>query len=149
LRFESPLAAINTFKPVLSKAARSGAVGFVLDSDTGIGQLLSMVTGGANSEQTNDVRKFAHHLLTLLEKRKVPARASSGSQSAKKRLTVRENSIIEFIAKGKSNKEIARALGVTPETIKTHVKRIFSKLSAASRAQAVVRAQSLGLLRGI
>jgi len=149
LRFESPLAAINTFKPVLSKAARSGAAGFVLDSDPGIGQLLSMVTSGANSEQTNDVRKFARHLLTLLEKRKVPARASSGSQSAKKRLTVRENSIIEFIAKGKSNKEIARALGVTPETIKTHVKRIFSKLSAASRAQAVVRAQSLGLLRGI
>ncbi len=88
-------------------------------------------------------------LLTLLEKRKMPARASSCSQRAKQRLTVRENSIIEFIAKGKSNKEIARALGVTPETIKTHVKRIFSKLSAASRVQAVVRAQSLGLLRGI
>ena len=149
LRFESPLAAINTFKPVLSKAARSGAAGFVLDCDPGIGQLLSMVTSGANSEQTNDVRKFARHLLTLLEQRKVPARASSVSQRAKQRLTVRENSIIEFIAKGKSNKEIARALGVTPETIKTHVKRIFSKLSAASRAQAVVRAQSLGLLRGI
>ena len=39
--------------------------------------------------------------------------------------------------------------GVTPETIKTRVKRIFIKLSAESRAQAVVRAQSLGLLRDI
>ena len=38
---------------------------------------------------------------------------------------------------------------MTPETIKTHVKRIFVKLSAESRAQAVVRAQSLGLLRNV
>ena len=38
-------------------------------------------------------------------------------------------------------------LGVAPETIKTHLKRIFQKLSAESRAQAVVRAQSLGMLK--
>jgi LuxR family maltose regulon positive regulatory protein len=40
-------------------------------------------------------------------------------------------------------------LGVAPETIKTHLKRIFQKLSAESRAQAVVRAQSLGMLKTI
>jgi LuxR family maltose regulon positive regulatory protein len=62
-------------------------------------------------------------------------------------LTARERAIIEFIAKGRSNKEIARELGVAPETIKTHLKRIFQKLSAESRAQAVVRAQSLGMLK--
>ena len=44
---------------------------------------------------------------------------------------------------------IARTLGLTPETVKTHVKRIFIKLSAETRAQAVVRAQSLGLLRDL
>jgi LuxR family maltose regulon positive regulatory protein len=47
---------------------------------------------------------------------------------------------------GRSNKEIARELSVAPETIKTHLKRIFQKLSAESRTQAVVRAQSLGML---
>jgi DNA-binding NarL/FixJ family response regulator len=62
-------------------------------------------------------------------------------------LTARERSIVEFIARGRSNKEIARELGVAPETIKTHMKRIFQKLSAESRAQAVVRAQSLGMLK--
>ena len=62
-------------------------------------------------------------------------------------LTARERSIVEFIARGRSNKEIARELGVAPETIKTHLKRIFQKLSAESRAQAVVRAQSLGMLK--
>ena len=62
-------------------------------------------------------------------------------------LTARERSIVEFIARGRSNKEIARELGVAPETIKTHLKRIFQKLSAESRTQAVVRAQSLGMLK--
>ena len=38
-------------------------------------------------------------------------------------------------------------LGVTQATIKTHLKRIFQKLSAESRAQAVFRAQSLGMLK--
>jgi LuxR family maltose regulon positive regulatory protein len=66
---------------------------------------------------------------------------------ARDELTSRERSIVEFIARGRSNKEIARELGVAPETIKTHLKRIFQKLSAESRAQAVVRAQSLGMLK--
>lgn len=61
-------------------------------------------------------------------------------------LTIREQSIVAFIASGRSNKEIARELGVGPETIKTQLKRIFHKLSAETRTQAVVRAQYLGLL---
>jgi LuxR family maltose regulon positive regulatory protein len=130
-------------------AMDAGAVGFVLDCDLDIGRLLSMTKNAPSAERMDDVRNFADTLLTLIEKRKMPDRASPSPQKPKQMLTVRENAIIEFIAKGKSNKEIARALGVTPETIKTHVKRIFLKLSAASRAQAVVRAQSLGLLRGM
>jgi hypothetical protein len=50
------------------------------------------------------------------------------------------------IASGNSNKEVARALGVTPETVKTHLKNVFEKLSVERRAQAVARARSLGLL---
>jgi LuxR family maltose regulon positive regulatory protein len=64
-------------------------------------------------------------------------------------LTARECSIVEFIACGRSNKEIARELGITPETIKSHLKRIFQKLSAETRAQAVIRAQSLGVLKAV
>ena len=59
-------------------------------------------------------------------------------------LTDREGAIIAFIGSGRSNKEIARELGIAPETIKTHLKRIFQKLSASTRAQAVVRAQTMG-----
>ncbi len=62
-----------------------------------------------------------------------------------RRLTQRETAIVSLIAAGQSNKAIAIQLGVAPETIKTHLKRIFLKLSARTRAEAVVRAQSPGL----
>jgi LuxR family transcriptional regulator, maltose regulon positive regulatory protein len=45
-----------------------------------------------------------------------------------------------------SNKCIARSLGITPETVKTHVKSIFIKLKARTRAQAVARAEAIGSL---
>jgi LuxR family maltose regulon positive regulatory protein len=50
-----------------------------------------------------------------------------------------------LIAEGLSNKEIARNLAITPETVKSHVKHIFIKLNVEKRAQAVSRAQILGL----
>ena len=62
-------------------------------------------------------------------------------------LSGRERNVLELIGHGQSNKEIARDLGVTPETVKSHVKNIFAKLGVQRRAQAVSRAQSLGLIR--
>src|SRR6266404_8110714 len=64
-------------------------------------------------------------------------------------LTPRERGILGLIAEGQSNKEIARSLGIAPETVKSHVKNIFDKLSVEKRAQAISRAQSLGLLRTV
>jgi len=61
-------------------------------------------------------------------------------------LSAREGDILKLIAQGQSNKEIARSLAIAPETVKSHVKRIFSKLAVERRAQAVSRAQSLGLV---
>ena len=61
-------------------------------------------------------------------------------------LSGREGAIIKLIAEGLSNKQIARNLAIAPETVKSHVKRIFAKLDAEKRAQAVARAQTLGLV---
>jgi DNA-binding CsgD family transcriptional regulator len=61
-------------------------------------------------------------------------------------LSRREISIVERIGQGRSNKEIARQLGIAPETVKTHIKRIFSKLGVERRAQAACRAHALGLV---
>lgn len=51
-------------------------------------------------------------------------------------LSPREQHILRLMADGQSNKEIARGLGIAPETVKTHVSKIFTKLGAQNRAQA-------------
>jgi ATP/maltotriose-dependent transcriptional regulator MalT len=60
-------------------------------------------------------------------------------------LSIRECGILELIGQGYSNKGVARALGISAETVKSHVKRVFIKLDVNTRAHAVARAQSLGL----
>ena len=62
------------------------------------------------------------------------------------RLSPRECGILELIGQGYSNKRVARALGITAETVKSHVKRVFIKLDVNTRAHAVARAQSLGIV---
>lgn len=61
-------------------------------------------------------------------------------------LTPKEQQVLALIAHGQSNKEVARNLNVAPETIKTHLKSIFLKLSVDRRIQAIAKAQALGLL---
>lgn len=61
-------------------------------------------------------------------------------------LSARQQSILELIASGLSNKEIARSLGISPETVKTHVTNIFIKLGTDRRAQAVAFAHTLGMI---
>ena len=57
-------------------------------------------------------------------------------------LTVKERQVMQLVCEGKSNKQIARDLNVTPETIKSHMKSIFAKLKVDSRAQAAVMLQN-------
>jgi ATP/maltotriose-dependent transcriptional regulator MalT len=61
-------------------------------------------------------------------------------------LTERERDILAKISHGLPNKRIARTLEISPETVKSHVKRIFLKLAVGTRAEAVSQAKSLGLL---
>ena len=61
-------------------------------------------------------------------------------------ITARERDVLLMIGQGYSNKRIARTLEISPETVKSHVKHIFSKLDVATRSAAVSRAASLRLL---
>jgi DNA-binding CsgD family transcriptional regulator len=58
----------------------------------------------------------------------------------------REVEVLRLLAGGQSNKEIARVLGISPNTVKTHVARLYEKLEARRRTDAVAKAQALGLL---
>jgi DNA-binding NarL/FixJ family response regulator len=61
-------------------------------------------------------------------------------------ISARELAVLNELAAGRSNKEIARALGVSPNTVKTHVARLYEKLEAKRRTDAVNKARELGLL---
>ena len=61
-------------------------------------------------------------------------------------LTGQEMKVLERLAAGQSNKEIARTLGLSPNTVKTHVANLFAKLDVARRTQAVGKARDLHLI---
>jgi NarL family two-component system response regulator LiaR len=61
-------------------------------------------------------------------------------------ITGREYEVLTHLAGGRSNKEIARELGVSPNTVKSQVSSLFAKLSAARRTEAVGKARDLSLI---
>jgi DNA-binding NarL/FixJ family response regulator len=61
-------------------------------------------------------------------------------------LTGQEMKVLERLAAGQSNKEIARTLGLSPNTVKTHVANLFAKLEVGRRTQAVGKARELQLI---
>lgn len=85
------------------------------------------------------------YLATLL-RFAVPPASAQAEPPTYRPLSRRETAILEMIAEGMSNKHIAQDLGITPETVKSHAKSIFVKLDSRTRAQAVARAESMGLL---
>ena len=70
--------------------------------------------------------------------RAVPARAFP-------ELTDREREVLDLIAQGLSNPEIASRLYLSPKTVRNHISNIFAKLQVADRAQAIIRAREAGL----
>ena len=61
-------------------------------------------------------------------------------------LSKRELELLELLADGLSNQDIAERLFLSPLTVKVHVRNIYSKLDVSSRTQAVARARTLGIL---
>ena len=60
-------------------------------------------------------------------------------------LTAREREVLDLLAEGTSNRQIARALGLSLKTVQNHVSRILDKLQAADRTQAALRARQASL----
>ena len=124
---------------VVYDALRAGASGFLL-KDAPEERLLTairvMADGGslfAPSVTRRLIEEFARR----------GARPSADLTA----LTERENQVLRLVARGLSNAEIAAALFVTENTVKTHVARVLMKLSLRDRVQAVVLAYESGLVR--
>ena len=67
-------------------------------------------------------------------------------QSDSAQLTSRETQVLEIIARGAIKQEVANSLNISENTVRTHVKSIYRKLGIASKSEATIAAQKLGLL---
>ena len=74
------------------------------------------------------------------------APGASGGAPPGGALTPREHEVLRLLGRGLDNREIARRLGVSIKTVKTHTGRIYEKLMVADRTEAVVAASDLGLI---
>jgi DNA-binding NarL/FixJ family response regulator len=122
-------------------ALRAGASGFLL-KDTLPAELVHAVRVVASGDALIAPR-ITRRLIEEFARRPEPGVAANGLDH----LTDRERQVIELVAKGRSNAEIAAALYVGHATIKTHVSRLLMKLDARDRAQLVMIAYETGAIR--
>jgi NarL family two-component system response regulator LiaR len=111
-------------------ALRAGAIGYIR-KDAEPETLLAAIRAVAKG------KTFIDPLL---------ARRVAECETTHEELTDRERDVLRHVALGLSNKDIARALSVGEETIKTHVGHLLSKLGVENRAQAIVQALKRGLV---
>ncbi len=124
-------------------ALKAGAAGFLL-KDAGPEQLIEAIRAVrsgdavvAPSTTRRLIDRFVQHIPDQGE-------AETGALDT---LTAREREVLQLVARGLSNNEIAGQLFVSEATVKTHVGRVLSKLDLRDRVQAVVFAYETGLIR--
>ena len=122
------------------EALRAGASGFML-KDTSPEDLLVGIRIVAAGDALLSPR-MTRRLIEEFVDKPAPTRADPAILDV---LTERERDVLSQVALGRSNKEVADALIISPATAKTHVSRILMKLNARDRAQLVVLAYETGL----
>ena len=107
----------------------------------------SLISGtGTLTSKDRELPPFMGSLISQWDVRYAGPGAAQPDSRVSDPLTTRERDVLVMISQGLSNKHIARALEISPETVKSHVKHIFLKLTVGTRAEAVSRAGLLGLL---
>lgn len=131
-------------------ALRAGASGFLL-KDAKPAELVAAIRSVASGDAVVSPR-VTRRMLEMFADR-LPASSSPGAEEAPgvddprlAELTAREREVLEQIAEGLSNAEIAERMFLSEATVKTHVGRILAKLGVRDRVQAVVLCYQLGLV---
>ncbi len=115
------------------RAIQAGAIGYLL-KDTEAPRLREAIKAAADGK----VQLSPEAATVLLREVRTP--------SSPEHLTERETEVLQLLADGRSNKEIARQLQIAETTVKSHVKSIMQKLDVASRTQAALYAVRAGLV---
>lgn len=108
-------------------AVRAGATSYLLKT-AGVEEVVRAVHAAARGESVLDASVAARVLQEMRSRRREPV----------DELSKREVEVLRALARGRSNREIAAALGIGEETVKTHVSNILSKLHLADRTQAAI-----------
>ncbi len=116
------------------EALSVGAAGYVL-KDTAIGDLCAAIDQVMAGQSALPI--------DLVNAAMKEDRSRTQSRDLESILTQREQDVVELVAEGLTNKEIARNLEISPATVKVHVERIIGKLGVADRTQAAVLAVRL------
>ena len=116
------------------EAVRAGAIGYLL-KDTDAHELRRAIKAAAAGQ----VQLAPQAAARLMHEVRAPEKSYAA-------LTERETDVMKLLAQGKSNKEIAQALNIGEQTVKTHVSRILDKLELPSRTQVVLYALRIGLV---
>ena len=122
-------------------AMRAGARGYLLKgaSQNEIRQAIEIVAGGG--------LLFGAAIARLVGDFFVSGPPSHVPGELFPQLTPREREILDLLAAGRSNPQIAQALFLSPKTIRNNISNIFAKLQVADRAEAIVRARDAGMGR--
>jgi NarL family two-component system response regulator LiaR len=138
IRRELPETEVLALTSVLESASvvdaiRAGAIGYLL-KDTQAAELRKAIKAAAAGQVQLSPQASAH-LLGAIRTPELP-----------EPLTPREMDVLRLLAQGQSNKEIARALDLVEETVKSHVRHILGKFGVQSRTQALLAAIQLGIV---
>jgi NarL family two-component system response regulator LiaR len=121
----------------LLAAVHAGATSY-LQKTAEVGEVLATVRAAARGESTLPAGVTTRLLNAMRERSRQPHPVD--------RLTPRERDVLAAIAQGRSNREIARELRISEETVKSHVSSVLSKLGLADRTQAAIYALRHGVV---
>ena len=124
---------------------RAGASGFLL-KDSPPAELLTAIRSVAAGDAVIAPRVTRRLLATFADRLPASGRADPPQSARIDALTAREREVLELVARGLSNIEIAERLVLSEATVKSHVGRILSKLELRDRVQIVVFAYETGLV---
>ena len=122
------------------KAVNAGASGY-MQKDVSADRLVDTI-----KQVQNGNRPLVHLAVDSEILRGVIPDAGKYDAGKYKSLTEQEMRVLEFMADGKSNKQIAKELFISEQTVKRHIHSILRKLDAADRTQAVAEAMRMGLV---
>jgi RNA polymerase sigma factor (sigma-70 family) len=128
------------------QAIRAGASGYLL-KDAPRAQVLETIRAAGAGEvliSADLLRGAVNYLVN--PKAATSEDAARNNHDLIENLTPRENEVLALVAQGKTNKEIAKRLGVSAETVKKMVQSVIGKLQASDRTHAAVKALRAGLL---